>query len=312
MDEAPVAETIIVGYDDREPARDALALARLLARATSARLLLAHVTPFYPFLDVAEPRHRERVLGVVPEDYQHAVRQAASEVTDIPARGMAVYGHSPAQGLTYLAEVKEARLIVLGSAHHGRLGRVLPGSTAERLLHGSPCPVAVAPRGYAERPHARLEVIGCGFDGSSESRAALAGAESIARAASARLEVISVFEPIAFGGTSVSGGYGFTSANRHLREALREALDSAVAGVEAVAAKGVFLEGDPALVLAEHSRQVELLVAGSRRYGPLRAVLLGGVSGRLIGNAACPVLVVPRPSRPGVPEVSGPGMRSSA
>ena len=33
---------------------------------------------------------------------------------------------------------------------------------------------------------------------------------------------------------------------------------------------------------------------GSRGYGPLRAVLLGSVSGRLVREAACPVIVVPR------------------
>jgi nucleotide-binding universal stress UspA family protein len=33
---------------------------------------------------------------------------------------------------------------------------------------------------------------------------------------------------------------------------------------------------------------------GSRGYGPLRAVLLGGVAGRVLRDAACTVLVVPR------------------
>jgi nucleotide-binding universal stress UspA family protein len=35
-------------------------------------------------------------------------------------------------------------------------------------------------------------------------------------------------------------------------------------------------------------------VIGSRGYGPLHSVLLGGVSGRVIRDAACPVIVVPR------------------
>jgi hypothetical protein len=45
---------------------------------------------------------------------------------------------------------------------------------------------------------------------------------------------------------------------------------------------GQLLAGDPAERLAAHSEALELIIAGSRRYGPLRAVLLGGVSGRLI------------------------------
>jgi nucleotide-binding universal stress UspA family protein len=37
-----------------------------------------------------------------------------------------------------------------------------------------------------------------------------------------------------------------------------------------------------------------LLVLGSRRYGPLRSTLLGGVSTALVECAHCPVLTVPR------------------
>ena len=55
-----------------------------------------------------------------------------------------------------------------------------------------------------------------------------------------------------------------------------------------------FDENDPADVLIERSHEVDLLVIGSRGYGPLRSVLLGGVSGRVIRDAACPVIVVPR------------------
>ena len=33
---------------------------------------------------------------------------------------------------------------------------------------------------------------------------------------------------------------------------------------------------------------------GSRGYGPVRWVLLGGVSDRVIRDAACPIIIVPR------------------
>ena len=41
-------------------------------------------------------------------------------------------------------------------------------------------------------------------------------------------------------------------------------------------------------------RDVDVLVCGSRGYGPIRRVLLGGVAARLIRRAAAPVVVVPR------------------
>ena len=52
--------------------------------------------------------------------------------------------------------------------------------------------------------------------------------------------------------------------------------------------------GHPANDLVSQSEDADLLVLGSRGYGPRRAVLLGGVSGRVVRRAACPVVVVPR------------------
>jgi nucleotide-binding universal stress UspA family protein len=52
--------------------------------------------------------------------------------------------------------------------------------------------------------------------------------------------------------------------------------------------------GRPEQALAESSREVDLLVCGSRGYGPVRTVLLGGVSTSLAHRSAAPLIVVPR------------------
>ena len=57
------------------------------------------------------------------------------------------------------------------------------------------------------------------------------------------------------------------------------------------------IEGKAADVLVEATADFDLLVLGSRGYGPLKRVLLGGVSAKVVDEAACPVLVVPRPAR---------------
>jgi nucleotide-binding universal stress UspA family protein len=54
------------------------------------------------------------------------------------------------------------------------------------------------------------------------------------------------------------------------------------------------LVGEPAEVLVDLSQHLDLLVCGSRGYGPARAVLLGSVSRRVASEAHCPVIVVPR------------------
>ena len=52
--------------------------------------------------------------------------------------------------------------------------------------------------------------------------------------------------------------------------------------------------GDPADFLIAASERLDLLICGSRGYGPARAVLLGGVSRRVVSEARCPVIVLAR------------------
>jgi nucleotide-binding universal stress UspA family protein len=68
-----------------------------------------------------------------------------------------------------------------------------------------------------------------------------------------------------------------------------------VAGLpQDVDAEAVTLEGEPEHRLAEATKDLDLMITGSRGYGPHRAVLLGSVSGRLVRDASCPVIVLPR------------------
>jgi nucleotide-binding universal stress UspA family protein len=55
------------------------------------------------------------------------------------------------------------------------------------------------------------------------------------------------------------------------------------------------LRGRPADALLALSGDVDLLVIGSRRWGPAARVLLGSTGEALLHDAACTVLMVPRP-----------------
>ena len=54
------------------------------------------------------------------------------------------------------------------------------------------------------------------------------------------------------------------------------------------------LTGDPAARLTEASGEFDLMVVGSRAWGPLKRTLLGSTTRKLIRSCACPVLVLPR------------------
>jgi nucleotide-binding universal stress UspA family protein len=202
---------------------------------------------------------------------------------------------SVARGLHYLAEDEGAELVVVGSTHRGALGRVVPGAVGERLLHGAPCAVAVAPVGFARRAP-RLERLGVAVDGSPESRAALASAVGLAGASGAELRVLTVVEwTNPAGGTFLGAHTGYDDTVAHLRAARRRDHKAALAEVPAdVRVDGRLLDGeDPVRTLCAAARDLDLLVLGSRGYGPLRHVFLGGVSTGVVDGAPCPVLVTP-------------------
>ena len=129
-------------------------------------------------------------------------------LTGLNVKTHAASGKPVAEALRELVEEEGADAIVLGSTHRGPVGRIYPGSVAERLLHGAPCAVAVAPRGFAARAGGEPRVLAVGFDGSPESQAALELAGELAEAAEATLRVVAVHEPF----TATSAGEYPTSA----------------------------------------------------------------------------------------------------
>jgi nucleotide-binding universal stress UspA family protein len=60
--------------------------------------------------------------------------------------------------------------------------------------------------------------------------------------------------------------------------------------------------GDVVAILGAASRDLDLLVCGSRGHGPLGEVVLGSTSHALLGAAACPLLLVPRTVGDGSPQ----------
>ena len=88
---------------------------------------------------------------------------------------------------------------------------------------------------------------------------------------------------------------GGISYNDQLHDRASVELEDAVAKLDGEPrGEPFFAVGNAAEILADGSEDLDLLVLGSRGYGPLHSVLVGGVAGRVVREAACPVLVLPR------------------
>jgi nucleotide-binding universal stress UspA family protein len=284
---------IIVGVDQSEGSGDAIALASSLAGITGAELLLANVFDY----DAVPSRAINEALETQLRDGSQALLERARGELDVVAEVRSVANPSPAHGLHDLAEQEDASLIVVGSSHTGRAGRVLPGSTGERLLHGAPCPVAVAPKGYRQRVGGEHGTVGVAYDGSRSAQSALQAGRGIAEATGARLRLIRAFQPRTYNYPPATSYAVNTigSYNDSLQERAAREVEAAAAGIEGEPkADACFAIGDPARILIEATERLDMLFVGSRGYGPLHSVLVGGVAGRVVREAACPVIVLPR------------------
>jgi nucleotide-binding universal stress UspA family protein len=282
---------VIIGYDGTERGDDALVLGAALAGALGAPIEVVAAFPLTPRSSrIPATGHPDLSSRGEAESWLARARQRIGSETR--ADFTAVPAPSAARALHFLAEKREAAAVVVGSSHRGRIGRILPGSTAERLLHGSPCPVGVAPLGHREHEERAFGVIGIAYDGGKDARAALVEARRLAEAVGGELEVVGVLE-------APPG-----PDSEALRAAARDELD-AIATEEEPKAGVRLLEGTPHEQLAVASHDLDLLVMGSRGYGPVRSVLLGSTSRRVIGKAACPILVVPRQHERGEIDTGG-------
>lgn len=277
---------ILVGYDGSDGGRDALELTRLLGEAIGASVLVTTVLPYGPLpipYEILEEEEGERAQPLFDE--------ARKRLGNLEVETRAFGGGTPAGVINDLAEREEIDTIVVGSPHRGPIGRTLIGSVADGLLHGAPCEVIVAPRGYVSEEHGPIRTIAVAYDDTPEAKAALNRAEEIARATRATIAVYTVTAPPA----AVPGASGYTPAVHP--EAGPIVTRTVKAVDERLAATGRALSGVPGPTITDACEEAgaDLLVAGSRGYGPVLRVLLGSVSTHLAHNAPCPVLVVPRP-----------------
>jgi len=287
--------TILIGVDASERSQDAIVFGRRLAVAASADVIVASA---FPYSDVPSRASNAAYREALRDEAQTTAREMRDGLEGLPderSQIRVVANPSPAHALHDLADAERATLVIVGSTHTGRAGRVLPGGTGERLLHGTPCSVAVVPKGYREQAGDPIRRIGVAYDDTAEAKAAFAAAVDLARALGAELEVISVVSTESFASPALMGGPSVAMIREDVERHVQATLDEVVASVpEGIAATAVRLTGNAGDELARRSEGLDLLVVGSRGYGPLRAVLAGGVSGRLMREAHCPVIVLPR------------------
>lgn len=290
---------VVIGFDASEGAEDALKLGSWIATAARRDPLVVSVyqedvIPVLPGIGSEWDREMRAEAGQHLERAKRLLGAAADETVF-----RAVGSTSAAKALDTVATERNASAVVVGSTRRGALRRVSSSHTADRLLHGAPCPVLLAPRGVRDRELSPLSDVGCAYVPTPEGRLALRQAAVLAYRSGARLKVYTAPAQ----GPRRSSSATARSHAASLREFLMESATDAVAKLPGRPEVSVhILEGNVVEGLsALEEEDCQVLVCGSRGYGPVGRVLLGGVSSRLVRSAATPLLVVPRGAKEPVP-----------
>ena len=283
--------TVVVGYDGSAQANDALALAQQLRDCDGGRLLVTAVVPLAGGVLLTSPdAHVQNLRDQAVLELAHGAERL---LPDTPHELVAVGEPSPALGLRRVAEEHGADLIVLGSTHRRRASVLAGRSTVQRLMHGAPCPVAVAAPGQEQRFASKPRLC-VAYDASPEARAALDAAYRIAAHRRGSVEVLRVREEVVSPYAVTPGA--IAAENRRAEEHRAQAdLDEALGrSPDEVVAVGRLLRGGPIEAILGAAQEADLLVAGSRGYGPLHRVLAGSTSIGLLTDGHVPILVTPR------------------
>ncbi len=284
-------ENVLVGYDGTARSDDAVALASLIAASAGHHITAVCVYWYLPTGGGAGASYAGPDMR--PGDLEEAVARIADQYGGAIEVESVANPSSP-RALQELVESREFDLVVVGSTGRGKLGRTLPGTTADRLLHGSPCPVAVAPVGFRDRAPERLTRVGVAYCPEPDAQPALEVAGELARETGAELDVISAFDGAAIERIRY-GALGVGEVIVDARESASADLDHAVRMIGPdVTVRTRLLDGSAVDVLTQQAANLDLLVLGSRGYGPVGRVLLGSVSHRLMLQSTAPLLVVPR------------------
>ncbi|MGV0741155.1 universal stress protein [Mycolicibacterium sp. XJ870] len=291
--------TVIVGYLAGKGGSSALHLAVGAAKTLKTSLAVATVVP-RPWMTPSPAR-------IDAEYAQYAAQLAASSADQARECITALddelevsfhkFAHrSVSDGLLEAVTSLGAEALVLGSAADGKLGQVVVGSTADRLLHSCPVPLAISPRGYRRPKSGALSRITCAYPGSRESVGVVRQIITLTEQLDASMRVVtfavrgrSMYPPLV----------GLRAEDSILKEWAEQARTSLQQlRIDGIVGADIELEvvtgdgWDEALDAVEWL-DGEILAIGTSPTGAVARVFLGERASKILRHSPVPVLVLP-------------------
>jgi nucleotide-binding universal stress UspA family protein len=299
-------QNIIVPIDFSKISMEAIGIARQLARRFGASIHLAHVRHLNYPIDFVAP-----VPPIVPFSFTVYERDAEiialkqlKKVADqcgISSAKCDVLSGAPAfDEICRLAQTIPADVVVMPTHGHTGLKHVFLGSTAERIVQHSSCPVLVT-RGKALQSNngsrLRIKTILVPVDFSNCSREGLRYAIAFATQFGAKIILLHatyVGYVYSSEGTAIYDVLGLQKAARKIAERkMRELVRSVKFGE--VRFETAFTDGSPVIDICSFAKdhEVDLIVTPTHGFTGFTHVLIGSIAEQVVRHAPCSVLVVP-------------------
>lgn len=294
--------TIVVGYLAGKSCRAPLHLAATIAQTLETSLTVASIVPrpwAFPSTARVDAEYAAWADQVAASSADEARREMAAISEVIPVSFHSHAHRSVCAGLDEVVSELDAELLVLGSSSSGQRGRIVVGSTADRLLHSCQVPVAIAPRGYRGPRAGKLTRITCGYPGTPGSLAAVTQMSELSERVNVPLRVITF---AVRGRTMYPSGVGL-----HAEDSILAAWEAQAAEMLAgLRADGVVGANTELQVVSGNSweqalydadwEQGEILALGTSPRGDVAHVFLGSHGTKILRMSPVPVLVSPRAS----------------
>ncbi len=299
-------QNIVVPIDFSKMSVQAIQIAKRLARRFGASIHLAHVRHFNCAADFVAPAPPIVPFSFMPYEQNgeqaalKELKKVADECGVSSASCNVLTGAPPFDEICPLAQTIPADLVVMPT--HGRTGlkHVFLGSTAERIVQHSSCPVLVT-RGNALQANNgsrfRIKTILVPVDFSNCSREGLEYAIGFASEFGAKIILVhATYLGYVYSseGTTIYDIPGLQKAARKTAERkMRELVRSVKFG--AVKFKTVFTDGSPVIDICAFAKDhnVDLIITSTHGWTGFTHVLIGSVAERVVRHAPCSVLVVP-------------------
>jgi len=285
----------VVGYSPDSGGRAALALARVFATSEAVQFTVCTITPAtwgYPSPARVDAEYAEFLRSRAAEALEEA-KQFLGE--GVNAEYLARSARSAAEGLLDIIADLDASLVILGSGRGGPLGRLAVGSVTNSLLHSSPVPVALAPRGYHPSSSTRLTRVTCGYLDPERSAPTLAAACTLAVRHGVPLRLLTAIVRDRQMYPPLVGWRSEAIVEQQWREQARAAQQRALAELPAgLVATAELVEGEQweDAFDATGWEEGEVLVIGSSRLGGGSRIFLGSNASKVVRSSPVPTVVV--------------------